>query len=209
MTTRGVKAFAAPTEVEADSKELLPCPFCGSAVTVNKHTVFDNATLKVVEVEDAWEIECPACECRRAAPEGWAYFSTREEAVTTWNTRASVSAPVGEVSETLPNNQRLLDLVRFCRHQLHDEKLITNEEFAALVSVGAQAARRLEDYDAVNAERDSLRAVVVELEAVIEDMRSENRLHGHMTDALAKYLHHVKPKVDALKVGEQETKDLG
>lgn len=30
----------------------------------------------------------------------------------------------------------------------------------------------------------------------IESMRAENRLHGHITDSSADYLHHVKPLID-------------
>lgn len=45
------------------------------------------------------------------------------------------------------DNQRLIDLVRYCRHRLHAENLITDEEFADLVKVGSESARRLENYD--------------------------------------------------------------
>lgn len=31
---------------------------------------------------------------------------------------------------------------------------------------------------------------------VIEDMRLENRLHGHITDASSRYLHHVGPQTE-------------
>lgn len=78
---------------------------------------------------------------------------------------------------------RLLDLVRYCRHQLHDEKLITDEEFAALVEVGPESARRLESYDAM---REQLAQVTQE--------RDESRSRQMITrdDALRfiqRYLH--------------------
>jgi hypothetical protein len=45
--------------------------------------------------------------------------------------------------------QRLYDLVRYCRHYLHDEGLLTNAEYGAIVATGADSARRLEAYDAI------------------------------------------------------------
>lgn len=51
-------------------------------------------------------------------------------------------------------NQRLLDLVRYCRATLHEDGLITDQEYADLVCEGSDSARRLEDYDDVKQERD-------------------------------------------------------
>lgn len=85
------------------------------------------------------------------------------------------------------DNQRLMDLVRFCRHKLYDENLITKEEFVELVSVGSGSARRLEDYDgalrrwsarqhqsdlnftALEKQNTSLTERITELEAMLED----------------------------------------
>lgn len=44
-------------------------------------------------------------------------------------------------------NQRLFDLVRQARHELHMAELITDTEFAALATEPG-AVSRLEDYDA-------------------------------------------------------------
>jgi len=49
----------------------------------------------------------------------------------------------------------------------------------------------------------ALREALREAQAVIEDMRSENKLHGHITDASANYLHKVKPQIDSLLSGEE------
>src|SRR5688500_5811187 len=51
-------------------------------------------------------------------------------------------------------NQRLFDLVRYQRGELHEAGLITDDEYAWLAAGvdGSQPARRLEDYDA-NIER--------------------------------------------------------
>lgn len=48
----------------------------------------------------------------------------------------------------LPDHARLVDLVRYCRHHLHREELITDEEYAALASVDG-AVQRLEMYDVI------------------------------------------------------------
>jgi hypothetical protein len=45
--------------------------------------------------------------------------------------------------------QRLYDLVRYCRHYLHDERLLTNAEYGAITATGFDSARRLEAYDAL------------------------------------------------------------
>ena len=66
---------------------------------------------------------------------------------------------------------RLFDLVRFCRHKLFEENLITPEEFSDILAEGSVSApdggsvRRLESYDqmrqcitALEAERDALKS---------------------------------------------------
>lgn len=68
---------------------------------------------------------------------------------------------------SLPKDQqRLMDLVRQCRHDLHENALITDEEFAALAMVGAESARRLESYDEVAAKLTNARQ---EVEALREE----------------------------------------
>ena len=51
-------------------------------------------------------------------------------------------------------NQRLFDLVRYMRSELHDAELITDEEYVMLASEHA-SVQRLEDYDALRAKLDS------------------------------------------------------
>lgn len=58
------------------------------------------------------------------------------------------------------DNQRLIDLVRYCRHRLHEENLITDEEFADLVKVGSESARRLESYDDLRMRLDRLQGLL-------------------------------------------------
>lgn len=59
---------------------------------------------------------------------------------------------------------RMWDLVRAQRHQLLDANLITREEFAALLSdepgPNSPSPRRLESYDELRAQLDTLRARV-------------------------------------------------
>lgn len=74
--------------------------------------------------------------------------------------RAEHSA-ISYAIEALNENERLRDLVRFCRQQLFDEGLITTEELAALLDdEGAESVRRLESYDAM---RDQIEALHEEL----------------------------------------------
>lgn len=55
------------------------------------------------------------------------------------------------MAEAQFTHQRLLDLVRFMRIELHEQDLITDEEYAALVadSEKGQRVARLEGYDAM------------------------------------------------------------
>lgn len=56
--------------------------------------------------------------------------------------------------------EREMDLIRYCRHLLLDERLITEAEFAALSAIGPDAVQRLEDYDSLRAQLDRVRASV-------------------------------------------------
>lgn len=73
--------------------------------------------------------------------------------------RAEHSA-IAYAIEALNENERLRDLVRFCRHQLLEEALITEEEAAALLDDDGEGVRRLESYDAM---RDQIEALHEEL----------------------------------------------
>jgi hypothetical protein len=55
------------------------------------------------------------------------------------------------VNKPVLDSIRLFDLVRFQRHQLHTEGLITDDELAALVSGSPGAVARLESYDEIRA----------------------------------------------------------
>lgn len=52
------------------------------------------------------------------------------------------------------SNERLFDLVRSQRIELHTEGLITDEEYVMLASDSA-SVQRLEDYDVLRAKLDS------------------------------------------------------
>lgn len=53
-------------------------------------------------------------------------------------------------------------------------------------------------YDASQRLIDELVEALKAVQGVIEDMRSESRLHGHITDASAHYLHHAEPAIRAV-----------
>lgn len=67
--------------------------------------------------------------------------------------------------ESIIENERLRDLVRYCRHQLHEEGLITDEEFVAMAEVGVESVGRLENYDAMLAQIEELHAELKEAKA--------------------------------------------
>jgi hypothetical protein len=64
--------------------------------------------------------------------------------------------------EAINENERLRDLVRYSRHDLHDAELITDDEFAALLSVDGSVTR-LENYDAMRATIEDLHAELKQL----------------------------------------------
>lgn len=68
----------------------------------------------------------------------------------------------GETQKELP--QRLYDLVRYCRAELHEEGLITDSEYAEMCAWGSDSARRLEDYDATKAENVRFRVALTRIE---------------------------------------------
>ncbi len=61
--------------------------------------------------------------------------------------------------------ERLRDLVRYKRAELHDDGLITDQEYGDLAKVGSESARRLEGYD-------DLRATIKSLTAELEEVRA-------------------------------------
>lgn len=62
--------------------------------------------------------------------------------------------------EAINENERLRDLVRYCRHRLYDEDLITDAELAAITGVddAVESVARLENYDAMQATIEQLHA---------------------------------------------------
>src|SRR5579883_2855413 len=68
------------------------------------------------------------------------------------------------------SNERMRDLVRYKRHELFDNDLISREEFASLVSETPGAVVRLEGYDKAKAE---FKARVAALEEQLEQAQRE------------------------------------
>lgn len=69
----------------------------------------------------------------------------------------------------IKNQDRLLDLVRYCRGKLHQEALITDEEYADLVNVGSSSARRLETYDGLMGQVREGHAEIKRLQNMVKD----------------------------------------
>jgi hypothetical protein len=98
----------------------------------------------------------------------------------------SVGEGARESGVGLPE-QRMWDLVRYMRGQLHTDGLITDEEFALLV-VDHPAVARLEGYDALRVENARLRAEFTEGAAQSERFRqgfvAEQAKTRQLTDQL-------------------------
>jgi hypothetical protein len=60
-----------------------------------------------------------------------------------------------------------------------------------------QLERDAEQFDSLSAQVAAMEGAIKAQTAVIEDMRAENRLHGHITDATTQWLLKVKPQVEA------------
>lgn len=75
-------------------------------------------------------------------------------------------------------NERLYDLVRYQRHELHTAGLITNEEYADLLENGSTgpgathqgSVARLEGYDAMRGERDAAVAYAAEIKKALTNL---------------------------------------
>lgn len=71
-----------------------------------------------------------------------------------------------QLTELLEKHPRIVDLLRYCRHQLLDEKLITQDEFTSLLAVDGAVAR-LETYDKMQARIEELPEEVERLTKVL------------------------------------------
>lgn len=67
--------------------------------------------------------------------------------------RSAVLWAIAAINE----NERLRDLVRYCRHELREAELVTDEEVAALLD-DDESVDRLENYDAMQVTIESLHA---------------------------------------------------
>lgn len=82
------------------------------------------------------------------------------------------------LKEAVQREERLTDLVRHQRHELHDADLISDDEFAALLadSDGGKRVARLEGYDAIRRELAASPSLWLQraLEAVQEERLSRH-----------------------------------
>jgi hypothetical protein len=71
------------------------------------------------------------------------------------------------------DNQRQIDLLRYARHLLHDAELISNEEYAWLLSEQPGAVGRLERYDASRIRINELNGQLVSAKERIQNLEAE------------------------------------
>jgi hypothetical protein len=70
---------------------------------------------------------------------------------------ATLRLDLAEARAQVADRQRLFDLVRYCRHKLHDDGLISNKEFSQILTDGSASepdggsVKRLESYDQIRA----------------------------------------------------------
>lgn len=87
---------------------------------------------------------------------------------------AAIDEVDGDADEARQWNQRMQDMVRHCRADLHRDGLLDEVEYAALCA-DPGAVARLEDYDGVRREREQLRAQASEAIGLLE-------VAGHRND---------------------------
>jgi predicted nuclease with TOPRIM domain len=88
------------------------------------------------------------------------------------------------MSKPILDSIRLFDLVRFQRHQLHDEGLITNEEYSALVSGAPGAVSRLESYDEIRSRLDQAKEDVTTLLAEFGELTEPGSRRAALLDEI-------------------------
>lgn len=81
--------------------------------------------------------------------------------------RGKVSDELAEAERTAVRLERMSDLVRYKRAELHNDGLISDEEYAEIVQDHAAVAR-LEGYDAIKGELEGARKRIAELEEFIK-----------------------------------------
>ena len=79
----------------------------------------------------------------------------------------AIAALLDERDALQKRNQREQDLIRYCRSDLHDANLITDDEYVELAKKH-DAVKRLEDYDALRAELAKAKADVERLKKEID-----------------------------------------
>jgi hypothetical protein len=94
---------------------------------------------------------CRACKCKMWVFQCSAGSERAKQIASLPVPEESKEAQPDSVKESETRIERLTDLVRYMRHELHDADLISEEEFTALVidSDGGKRVARLEGYDAV------------------------------------------------------------
>jgi len=88
-------------EYQRPSKELLPCPFCGSGVEVRLIPAHEHRIVKwMPPAVDTWVVECTGCDARFCA-------DSREAVVAAWNRRQTVKPSDGSTTAVVETVRRL------------------------------------------------------------------------------------------------------
>lgn len=114
--------------------------------------------------------------------------------------RTELPTMLDSLHAALEREIRHLDLIRYSRHRLHEDELITNEELSELLhsNPGHAAVARLEGYDKMRAERD----------AALKKLHSANEAWSETTKA-ARVKCHQKQELKAdLAAAKAEIKRL-
>jgi len=95
----------------------------------------------------------------------------------------NVDAAIEHVEELEAETQRLWDLARHCRYELHRDDLITDDEYVTLAQ-NRDAVHRLEDYDAYRKLYDASRKLIERLHRRIDKLRDAERLSAKRIEEL-------------------------
>lgn len=101
-------------------------------------------------------------------------------------TTARCGAQLESIAQRIEFNQRMWDLVRFMRADLHNDGLITDEEYTELAQDHA-AVKRLEDYDVLRLKMTAVNDLVKRFERAVSVSHSPVTLKW-CTDELKKVI---------------------
>jgi hypothetical protein len=100
-----------------------------------------------------------------------------------------------KASRPVKDGERLLDLVRYSRHALHEEGLITDQEYTELMGVHA-SPRRLEGYDEVRTKLTAAAAALAKKDEALRRIVAGCRLNAPGSSMLPEIARIAKEALD-------------